>query len=77
MQSEALFDPAYEVSDPELIYAARLGKKALKDQKTLALLWHKFKNQNKIALFLGVNRSSIHRRFKAYNIGLSGEETTA
>lgn len=77
MQPETLFDPAYEVSDPELIHAARMGKKALKDQKTLALLWHKFKSQNKIALFLGVNRSSVNRRFKEYNIGLSGEETVA
>ena len=76
MQTEVHFDPAYNVSDPELIQAARLGKQALKDQKMLALLWQKFKNQNKIALFLGVNRSSVHRRCKAYNIG-SGEEKVA
>jgi hypothetical protein len=65
---ETLFDPAYNVTDPELVQAARLGKKALKDPKTLALLMNKFKNQNKIATFLGVNRSSVHRRCKEYNI---------
>ncbi len=65
---ETQFDPAYEVSDPELIEAARLGKKALKDQKTMSLLWNKFKNQNKIAAFLGVNRSSVNRRCKEFHL---------
>ena len=55
--------------DQELAHAARLGKHALKDEKVMALLWKKLKNHNKIALFLGVNRSSVHRRFKAFNIG--------
>ncbi len=64
--NETQFDRAYEVSDPELVQAARLGKKALKDQKTMTLLWNKFKNQNKIASFLGVNRSSVNRRCKQY-----------
>ena len=62
------FDPAYQVSDPELIEAARLGKHALKDRKTMINLWHKFKSQNKIATFLGVNRSSVNRRCKEYNL---------
>ena len=65
---ELQFDPAYSVSDPELVEAARLGKKALKDQKIMTLLWNKFKNQNKIASFLGVNRSSVNRRCKKYNL---------
>ena len=65
---ETQFDPAYEVSDPELVQAARLGKKALKDQKIMSLLWNKFKNQNKIASFLGVNRSSVNRRCKQYHL---------
>ncbi|MEX0940549.1 MAG: sigma 54-interacting transcriptional regulator [Candidatus Babeliales bacterium] len=65
---EVQFDPAYNVSDPELVEAARLGKKALKDPKILRMLMQKFKNQNKIATFLGVNRSSINRRCKEYNI---------
>jgi DNA-binding NtrC family response regulator len=68
MYDETQFDPAYDVSDPELVQAARLGKKALKDQKTLSLLWNKFKNQNKIASFLGVNRSSVNRRCKQYHL---------
>lgn len=65
---ETEFNAAYNISDPSLIEAARLGKHALKDPKTLALLWEKFKNQNKIATFLGVNRSSVHRRCKEYSI---------
>jgi len=65
---EAQFDPAYDVSDPELVEAARLGKKALKDKKIMTMLWYKFKNQNKIANLLGVNRSSVNRRCKEYNL---------
>lgn len=65
---ETQFDPAYEISDPELIQAARLGKHALRDPRVMALLWNKFKNQNKIATFLGVNRSSVNRRCKDYNL---------
>lgn len=62
------FDPAYSVSDPELVEAVRLGKKALKDPKIMSMLWYKFKNQNKIATLLSVNRSSINRRLKEFNI---------
>lgn len=66
---ETLFDPAYCVTDPELIQAARLGKQALKDSKLMVLLWNKFnKNQNQMATFLGVNRSSVSRRVKEYNL---------
>lgn len=65
---ESQFDPAYNITDPDLIHAARLGKKALKDQKIMTLLWQKFNNQNKIATFLGVNRSSVNRRCKEYNL---------
>ena len=62
------FDPAYDITDPELIHAARLGKQALKDQQIMVMLWNKFGNQNKIATFLGVNRSSVNRRCKEYNL---------
>ncbi len=62
------FDPAYHVTDPDLAQAVRLGRKALKDPKIMALLWHKFKNQNKIAQLLGVNRSSVNRRCQEYNL---------
>lgn len=65
---ETQFDPAYEISDPELIEAARLGKHALRDPHIMAMLWNKFKSQNKIATFLGVNRSSVNRRCKKYNL---------
>jgi hypothetical protein len=65
---EASFDPAYHVRDPDLIEAARLGKAALRDQRIMAMLWNKFKNQNEIALFLGVNRSSVNRRCKEFNL---------
>jgi hypothetical protein len=64
---ETPFDPAYSVSDPTLIQAARLGKHALRDHKIMTMLWNKFKNQNQIAAFLGVNRSSVNRRCKEYN----------
>jgi transcriptional regulator of aromatic amino acid metabolism len=65
---EKTFDPAYQVTDPDLIEIARLGKHALKDEKAMTILWNKFKNQNKIATFLGVNRSSVNRRCKDYNL---------
>jgi hypothetical protein len=62
------FDPAYHVSDPELVQAVRMGKKALKDPHVMRILWNKFKNQNKIAVLLGVNRSSVNRRCQEYNL---------
>jgi hypothetical protein len=65
---ETQFDPAYEITDPDLIEAARLGKQALRDPRVLALLWRKFANQTKMASFLNVNRSSINRRLKEYKI---------
>jgi hypothetical protein len=66
--TEAEFDPAYQLSDTDLIKAARLGKQALRDQKIMMMLWQKFKNQSKIAAFLGVNRSSVNRRYKEFGI---------
>lgn len=66
---ETLFDPALAVTDPDLMQAARLGRQSLKDSKIMQMLWLKFhKNQNQIATFLGVNRSSISRRVKEYNL---------
>lgn len=66
--SETMFNPSYQVSDPELASIAHLGKHALKNEKAMIMLWNKFKNQNKIATFLGVNRSSVNRRCKDYNL---------
>lgn len=65
---EIKFEAAYTISDPELAQAAKLGKKALKDPKVLAMLLRKLKTQSKVADFLGVNRSSINRRLKKYNL---------
>lgn len=65
---EVSFDPAYDITDPDLVEAAQFGKKALQEPRIMALLWNKFKNQNKIAFFLGVNRSSVNRRCKEYNL---------
>ena len=62
------FNPAHASFEPDIAYALRLGKKALKDPKLMTLLWDKFKNQNKIALLLGVNRSSVNRRCQLYNL---------
>ncbi len=66
--NESYFNPAYNIADPELAEAAKLGKNALRDQKIMSMLWGKFKNQNKIATFLGVNRSSVNRRCKDFNL---------
>ncbi|OQA35471.1 MAG: Luminescence regulatory protein LuxO [Candidatus Dependentiae bacterium ADurb.Bin331] len=65
---ESHFDPGFNITDPELVHAARLGKKALRDPKMMAMLWQKFGNQNQIAQFLGVNRSSVNRRCKVYKL---------
>lgn len=62
------FDQGIKPSNPQLIQAARLGKKALKDQAVMKFLWGNFKNQNQIATFLGVNRSSVNRRCKEYSL---------
>lgn len=62
------FDPAYNVTDPDIAHAVRLGKKALKDPQAMTLLWNKFKSQSKIATLLGVNRSSVNRRCQEYNL---------
>ncbi len=65
---EAIVSPVTS-DDPELIHAASMGKQALRDEQIMIMLWNKFKNQNQIASFLGVNRSSVNRRCKAYNLG--------
>lgn len=66
--TQTTLDPEYNITDPELLQAARLGKRALKDEKLMLLLWDKFRSQNKIATFLGVNRSSVNRRCKDFNL---------
>ncbi len=68
--------PLKNLDNPILSEAARLGKQALKNHNIMTTLWKKFKSQNKIALFLGVNRSSVNRRFKLFNIGKECKEIT-
>ena len=65
---ETQFATDFDRIGPELIQAAKMGKQALKDPKVMAMLWNKFRNQNKIATFLGVNRSSVNRRCKDYEL---------
>lgn len=65
---EQSMSQAHLTHDPELVEIARLGKRALKNEKVMTILWSKFNNQNKIASFLGVNRSSVNRRCKDYNL---------
>ena len=64
----AHFEPEFESANPDLMRALRLGKHCLKDPKLMAILWDTFKSQNKIAEFLHVNRSSVNRRCKEYNL---------
>ena len=65
---EITITPVITTSDPELHQAIMLGKRALKDVRIMTMLWNKFKNQNKIAELLGVNRSSVNRRCKEFNL---------
>lgn len=65
---ETEFNSESQFNDPTLIRATKLGKHALKDADIMTQLWNKFKNQNKIATFLGVNRSSVNRRCKEFNL---------
>jgi len=68
ISAETNFSFAKITNNPELIEISRLGKQALKDQLAMGILWQTFKNQNQIATFLGVNRSSVNRRCKFYNL---------
>lgn len=64
VQSKKLLD----ITCPDLQLAAQLGKEALKDSKLMTSLWEKLGSQTKIAELLGVNRSSVNRRCKDYNL---------
>ena len=68
LEPEKNIDPAYDISDQKVIEAARLGKRALKDPDLMLALWKTFKNQNQIADFLKVNRSSVNRRCREFKI---------
>lgn len=68
IQEEQQFNPAYALTDPDLMQAKLLGKKALRDPKIMLMLWRKFKNQTDVAKFLQVDRSSVWRRLKEFNL---------
>ncbi len=68
IQHETSTKIAYTAADPGLEEASKLGKNALRDKNIMKLLWEKLKTQNKIATFLGVNRSSVSRRCREYDL---------
>ncbi len=51
-----------------MVYAARLGRRALNNRELLLSLWNQLKSQAKIAALLNVHRSSVNRRCKEFNI---------
>lgn len=55
-------------NDEQINRALLLGKKALHDPELMKYLWETFQNQSRIATLLGVNRSSVNRRFKLFQI---------
>lgn len=59
------------IYDEQLQKIVMLGARALKDRKALAYLWHKFQCQAKIALILGVNKSSVSRRCRSFGFELA------
>ncbi len=61
-------DTVHIPQEPTLFRAAQLGKEALKDRELMIFLWNTFKSQSKIATLLNVNRSSVNRRIKQYNL---------
>jgi DNA-binding MarR family transcriptional regulator len=68
LSEETTFNPAYEITDPDLAQAKCLGRHALKDRRIMVLLWEKFKSQSDIAKFLNVDRSSVWRRCREYGL---------
>jgi transcriptional regulator with AAA-type ATPase domain len=55
-------------SDQLILHAANLGKQALHDRKTMAALWLRLKSQQRIAEVLRVNRSTVWRALKKFDI---------
>ena len=69
LQEEEQFNPAYTITDPDLMQAKLLGKKALRDRKVMMVLWHKLKNQSDIAKFLNVDHAhQVWRRLREFNL---------
>ncbi len=54
---------------PQLTFMCRINWFLyIRTPQSMAILWNKFRNQNKIAALLGVNRSSVNRRCQEYNL---------
>ncbi|HBL98614.1 TPA: hypothetical protein DDZ86_03155 [Candidatus Dependentiae bacterium] len=68
LTSDDIIDLHNGSPDEELNKILLLGKKALKDRAALTYLWNKFKSQTKIATLLNVNRSSVNRRCKEFEL---------
>ena len=64
-KKQDIYDPA--LADDDLMEAQLLGRHVLRDKERFLKILHKFDyNQQKVATFLGVNHSSVHRRIKEY-----------
>ncbi|HEV2601245.1 MAG TPA: hypothetical protein VGT41_03025, partial [Candidatus Babeliales bacterium] len=66
--TETRYHPAYCQDNTEIAQIVHLGKAALKDKKSMSILWAYFKDQTTLATALGVNRSSINRRCRQYKL---------
>lgn len=62
------FMPALVTGNPEVAEALAQGKKALKNKQLLRTLLSTYKTQAKVAEMLNVNRSSVSRRCKEFNL---------
>ena len=51
IEQEIHFDPAYDISDPELVHASRLGKHALRDQRMMVCSGINLKTKTKLLHF--------------------------
>lgn len=62
------FTPAVIASNPEVADALNQGKRVLKNKQLLKVLLTTYKTQAKVAELLHVNRSSVSRRCKEFNL---------
>lgn len=69
MRDLVVTDVASSSVNADLTEIARMGRRALQSRTTMTILWRAFGNQNQIAAFLGVNRSSVNRRCKQFEFG--------
>lgn len=60
------------LADENIILPSNAVPSVLGDKHQLTLLWQKFGSHQKIALFLGVHRSSVYRHCRQFGIGGKG-----